>query len=120
MGRCRQMGSNLQKGDIMKMPIADVADKCTILLIKILHGLDVSIRELGVYLEECKENNINIDCLHIINRNIWMIEEDITKETKLEKIGKLYLELRTLNMLRVNEKNKIAKEHSEPMELKKY
>lgn len=105
----------------MKMPIAEVADKATILLLKINHGMPTE-ENLTEYQDEIKD----VDCtdLTAINTKMWEIENLISRELmtskNIEQVGHYYLHLRDLTKQRVAAKNKIAAEHGGPMERKNY
>ena len=103
----------------MKMPIADVADRYSILVLKRFHELQID-EDLEAYEREL--GGVNYDFLSEINGLIWNLEEAISGEgeTEKEEIGRLCLRLRELTKLRVEAKNKIAQEHGGPVERKTY
>lgn len=102
----------------MEMPIADVVDRYTILLIKQEHGLNVTDAELEEYCLVSSGYNF-VDLLNI-NSQMWDLEEQISKTRSLTEIGRLYVELRRLTKRRVEAKNRIAFLCNEPREVKSY
>ncbi len=106
----------------MKMPIAEVADRYTILLTKVQQGIE-PVEILNDYAVEL--DNVDYKTLHSININMWMLEDEITKELGRSdkdyyKIGALYQQLRKLTIARMEAKNKIAAQHGGPIERKNY
>lgn len=106
----------------MKMPIAEVADKYTILLIQIKHNHSI-YQDIKSY--EQLLAGTQVETLLAINTSIWDIEEIITEELRNQvvdysSVGAYYSVLRILNLQRVKAKNKIATQHSEPTEMKTY
>ncbi len=101
----------------MKQSISEIADRYTILFLKRKHGIPVD-ENLTEY--ETVLQNVDYHNLYAINQIIWTIEEMITIETDLCKIGVFYLALRWANSRRVEAKNEIAKKHGGFVERKKY
>ena len=102
----------------MEYPIAELADKYTILLLKKEHGFNVTEQLNLISPLVVRVPTLN---LYEINKKMWNLEEKITSnQHDLALAGKLYLELRELSLQRVNAKNKIAKYWGEPMEDRKY
>jgi len=101
----------------MKMPIAEVADRYTILLIKKEHGLNVD-EDLEQYKSALR--GVHTLSLYIINKAMWVLEDAISVECNMASIGATYLELRKLTLERTTAKNKIAAEHGGPIERKNY
>jgi len=103
----------------MEIPIADVADRWTILCLKHEHGQTV-ILELERYGEELGKHNVDCAELSQINEWMWEIEDKITAATGYYEIGRLYKKLRDLTLKRVAAKNAIAREHGGVIEEKTY
>jgi hypothetical protein len=101
----------------MKMLIADIADRYTILLLKKEHEVEVD-EDLEQYEEELK--GVDTSSLYSVNRSMWKLEDMITYEPDAEVIGLHYLTLRRLTKKRVEERNLIAAKHGEPLERKTY
>ncbi len=105
----------------MKMPIADVADRYTILLTKVNEGIEPT-EILNDYAKEL--DGVDYKKLHSINISMWVLEDEITKELKQTanyyNIGVMYKDLRKLTVERMEEKNRIATEHGGPIERKNY
>lgn len=105
------------------MKLWEVADKATILKIKLEKGLDCK-EEFNKYMKEAA--NIDDELfsnLLKINRRMWDSENKISgliKENCLWRIGKEYKKLRELTHKRTEVKNAIAKKYGEFGELKKY
>ncbi len=102
----------------MKMSVAEVADKYTILCLKVKHGVETANTELEEYEEELK--SVDYADLANINKVMWELEETISHEHNLETIGILCVRLRAFSLYRVAAKNKIAEAHSQPLERKSY
>lgn len=102
------------------MPIAEVADRYTITMLKndYAHARSQPTESIEEYQQELE--GVDVRQLIKINTAIWHIEDLITKLWGVEQIGSLYLALRSLNKDRIEEKNKIAAEHGGPMERKNY
>jgi hypothetical protein len=98
----------------MEMPLADIADRLSILFLKFAHGMDVK-DEMIMYSNEYKIHDHSEDFYELlkVNSEIWNLEADIRKgkegEFTLEEIGRRAIEIRNLNRVRVDIKNKIAK-----------
>jgi hypothetical protein len=105
---------------IMKQSIADIADRYTILCIKVNHGSCSSLIHKVVL--ECEEElkGVDISRLLSVNETMWGLEEEISIETDLRRIGVLCLTLRMFNLKRIEAKNKIARDHGEVEERKSY
>ena len=103
----------------MHMPLADVADRYTILLLKLEHGLKVQ-EDLGPYIELLDWYAVDYTELMRINRRMWDLENEITAERDLARIGALYLALRKMTVKRVEAKNRIAQSVNQPQEAKNY
>lgn len=101
----------------MKMPIADVADRYTILLIKVVKHIEPATILDGF---QAELTSVDYKKLSKINSRMWELEDAITAACGMAEIGALYLELRELTKQRVEEKNRIAAEHGGPMERKNY
>lgn len=96
----------------MNIPIGDLVDRYTVLVLKLEHGLKVR-QELDKYLDEIPPNlsKDKIKELYQVNKRIWDLEA---------KIGKLALEVRSLNSLRTEKKNEIAALYNEFLDQKTY
>lgn len=103
----------------MHMPLADVADRYTILLLKMEHGLKVQ-EDLGPYIELLDWYGIDSTELLTINRRMWDLEDEITDELDMTRVGYLYLALRKMTVKRVEAKNRIALLVNQPQEAKNY
>jgi hypothetical protein len=101
----------------MEMPMAVLADKFTILTLKLERGLDVK-DEWNAYREAV--GDLDVDELMNINLQMWNLEELISVETDLAKIGAYYLALRGMTAQRIAAKNAIAKRYGEYLEVKDY
>ena len=101
----------------MEMPLADVVDRYTVLILKDQNGIPVK-EELEQYRKCCM--NLEWKELLRINSLMWKLEEMISDETDLATIGALYLALRGLTKRRVEAKNQIAVKHQQPPEVKSY
>ncbi len=99
------------------MPIADVADRYTILLLKKSNGLEVD-EDMGAYEKELE--GVDYSELTMHNGMLWQVEDVLSTNLPLEMVGKLCLRLRALSTLRVEAKNKIAQKHGGPIERKTY
>ncbi len=101
----------------MKMPIADVADRYTILLLKKAHGLQID-ENLGAYEKELR--GVNYEQLLLVNKSMWEVEELLSENITIGRVGQLCLRLREFSLQRTAYKNKIAQEHGGPIERKTY
>ncbi len=101
----------------MKMPIADVADRYTILLLKLSHGLQID-EDLETYKKELE--GVDYGDLAKINGRMWSVEELLSTDPPIDVLGSLCLRLRKWNLHRVEAKNRIAEEHGGPIERKTY
>lgn len=94
----------------MEMPLSEITDRFSILILKWIHGADVR-DDLWEYAKECPINDPFFDLLRV-NAEIWELESEIRqgKEEKisLEEIGKRALAIRNKNRDRIEIKNKIA------------
>jgi hypothetical protein len=105
----------------MKMPISEIADRYSIVLLKNerIENIDLS-DELALYKKEL-ENYENIDSyvdrLYKINGEIWDLESDIRKgkEKKigLEEVGRRSILIREKNKIRVGIKNEMVDKYEE-------
>jgi hypothetical protein len=102
----------------MKVQKGDVFDRLSILILKLIHGAEISgIKdELSELLLEFQVSNLKeaesfINLLNI-NSNIWNLESDIRKgkegELGLEEVGRRALTIRDLNKERISYKNSIS------------
>ena len=93
----------------MEMPLPDIMDRFSILILKWINGADVKM-ELMTYSKECPMNNLFFDLLRA-NANIWKLEAAIRngkeESISLEEIGRRALAIRDTNRIRVEIKNKI-------------
>ena len=104
----------------MKMQIGEIADRYSILLLKLERTeLDVS-EEVEQYQAALKSyENIGswITKLYMINGRVWDLESDIRKgkegELGLSEVGQRALKIRDINSERVACKNKITEFYSE-------
>ena len=104
----------------MKMQIAEIADRYSILLLK-LERTDLDVTQELVQYRNATSNysNINkwIEELKTINGRIWDLESDLRKgkegELGLEEVGRRALRIRDINNERVACKNKITEFYSE-------
>ena len=104
----------------MKMQIGEIADRYSILLLK-LERTDLDItQELIQYRTSIREyEGINkfIEDLQNINGRIWDLESDLRKgkegELGLEEVGRRALRIRDINNERVACKNKITEFYGE-------
>lgn len=107
----------------MKMPLAEVVDRFTILCIKLEKGLDC-IKELDSYRKSIeKVDKALINKLRTINKQMWEAEEvitDLIEKEDYKKIGRKYKMLRRLTMERNVAKNQIAGRYGECQNIKKY
>ena len=101
----------------MKISVAEIADKYTILLLKQEAGLIVheDVQEYEKALQ-----GVDWQELYAINQQMWDHEEIISTTTDLNSIGEHYLALRSLTLKRVAAKNKIAVQYGEHLEVKGY
>ncbi len=107
----------------MIMSLAEILDRYSILLLKSEYGLAVD-DELAEYAEKVDSLDptllVDFHKLSGINRKMWQLEELVTRETDLEKIGAYCLALRGLTVLRTKQKNLINSEQDNPRERKSY
>lgn len=99
------------------MPISEMADRYTVLRIKFEHGLD-TYKQMMEYSKSLQA--IDTNELYEVNLKMWRLEEMISDEKDIEKIGAYYLALRWMSHKRLEAKNKIAEICNEYKELKKY
>ena len=94
----------------MEMPLSEITDRFSILVLKWIHGVDVKA-ELMKYASECPVTEEFFDILKI-NAEIWGLESDIRQGKEgvlgLEEVGKRALAIRNKNRDRIEVKNKIA------------
>jgi len=98
----------------MEMPMAEVIDKYTILLLKNERLEEDLIGQVDLYRKEIPDSlNEYVDRLLDINSKCWDLEADIRKgkeeELGLAEVGRRALKLRDLNKTRVSIKNEIVK-----------
>jgi|TARA_R110002020_G_scaffold192200_4_gene392212 hypothetical protein len=107
----------------MKMPLAEVVDRFTILCIKLEKGLDC-IKELDSYRTSIERvDKALVNKLRTINKQMWEAEEVITElieNNEYTKVGRKYKALRRLTIERNVAKNQIAGRHGEYQNIKKY
>ncbi len=103
----------------MEYPIAELADRYTILQLKRNHGLDVE-EELEEATAALAFVDIDTDPLYRINKQMWYLEENITACKDVGMIGYFYGKLRALGILRMLAKNDIAEKHGGHLERKSY
>ena len=96
---------------------ADLADRYTILLLKRNNGIAVD-ENLDQYKDLLRD--VDYRHLHWINEVMWHVEEQMSTESDLRKIGVCAVVLRCMNLLRVRAKNEIAQQHDEAVERKSY
>ena len=107
----------------MEMSNWEIADKYTILKIKLEKGLDC---EEQFRLFEKEIEHIDKDLLkdlYEINLEMWLHEEVLTMVIASEdyhRVGLLYASLRDLTNQRTAAKNRIAEKYDKFRELKKY
>lgn len=101
----------------MHTPMAELADRYTILKIKCDHGVVIN-EDLLRYESELR--GIDTNELHKINLVMWYLEELISDTSDPYMIGVIYLVLRSLTKKRVQAKNKISKACGDPQEVKSY
>lgn len=94
----------------MQVPLSDITDRFSILILKWINGADVKA-ELMVYAKECSITEEFLDILKI-NAEIWNLESDIRQGREgilgLEEVGRRALAIRNKNRDRIEVKNKIA------------
>lgn len=94
----------------MEVPLSDITDRFSILILKWINGVDVK-PELMAYAKECKITEEFFDILRV-NAEIWNLEADIRQGKEgvlgLEEVGKRALAIRNKNRDRIEIKNKIA------------
>ncbi len=104
----------------MEVPLADIVDRFSILILKWIHGINVR-DDLLVYGKECPIDNLFLDLLKV-NAEIWELESDIRmgKEGILgfEEVGRRAIAIRDKNQYRIRIKNKIAMAVNESLEIK--
>ena len=101
----------------MQVPPADLADRFTILLLKLAHGLDVR-EELDAYRHDFRAwwavpgVDEAVMGLFAVNAAIWQLEWQVRQgregELSLEDVGRRALRIRDHNAERVRLKNRIA------------
>jgi hypothetical protein len=102
---------------MMQVPPADLADRLTILLLKVAHGLDMCA-ELDAYRHEFRAywaipgvDDVVMD-LFLANAAIWQLEWQVRQgregELGLEEVGRRALAIRDHNAERIRLKNRIA------------
>lgn len=107
----------------MKMTVGDMFDKWSILRMKV-RLLDSICDEYIEIKKEIKQYDTGyFDSLADLieaNSKIWILEADIRngKDMPLEEVGKRALQIRDINKMRVDAKNKINKIFGEYLEIK--
>ena len=95
----------------MEMPLSEIADRFSILILKWIHGADVR-EELREYSMRCIMDNSFFDLLKI-NSEIWELESDIRRGKEgtlsLEEVGIRAISIRDKNKERIRIKNEITK-----------
>ena len=98
----------------MKMPASEIADRFTILLLKVGHGVRCD-GELIAYARAWDETALGVDLLVDLfaqNAAIWQLEAQVRQgkedELGLEEVGRRALAIRDLNAKRIAAKNRIA------------
>ena len=98
----------------MKMPASEVADRFTILLLKVGHGVAVA-DELMLFAAACDEEGLTAEVLadlFLRNAAIWQLEAQVRQgkegELGLEEVGRRALAIRNINAERIAVKNRIA------------
>lgn len=106
----------------METPISEVADKFTVALIKLREGLPTEkiVEDYRRVLAKSKVSEEIVDELYEINYKMWRLEELITEEVALDKIGAYYLALRWMSHKRTEKKNEIADKYGGHREYKRY
>jgi hypothetical protein len=119
----------------MRMPIAEVLDRLSILILKcerLRPGVDEYLNEFFTYAREIllEEDRDSLpflldvlESLYIINGKIWDLESDIRSEREaelgLEEVGRRAIYIRKINKQRIEIKNEIARTVGEPVETRK-
>lgn len=101
----------------MLLSMAEIVDKYTILRLKKEHGLPIA-EDLSLY--ESAVGDLDYSELYSINRMMWILEEFVSGELDLGRVGAFYLALRFLTVKRVEAKNRIARQFNEAIEVKGY
>jgi hypothetical protein len=103
----------------MKMPASEIADRFTILLLKVGHGAPAT-EEVTAYARACDEDGLRtlpggmelLTELFMHNAAIWQLETQVRQgkegELGLEEVGRRALAIRDLNAKRIAAKNRIA------------
>lgn len=97
----------------MEMPLSDVYDRLSILLLKYMHDpLPEITEELEYYLEEGFYLDIRFAKLLSINFEIWQLESEIRRGAQLDlgEVGRRAIAIRNWNRERVRIKNEISAE----------
>ena len=110
----------------MKLSIGDIVDKYTIGKLKSERMKINNFAEQEIYLSEIKKYehiDLYIDALYKLHEEIWDIEADIRNGNEdilgLSEVGQRALQVRTLNILRINIKNEINSRYHEGFPEKK-
>jgi hypothetical protein len=105
----------------MKVSIGDIFDKWSILRMKVKLSEDVR-EEYEEYVKELAGIPLNDSVFDLIeiNSKMWILEADIRngKEMPLEEVGKRALQIRDLNKIRIEAKNKINEIFGDYQEIK--
>lgn len=104
------------------MPIADIADRCTILLLKVLRARDAEAAQLIRPYFDMALNDVSLDLfakLFDVNSRIWDLEAEVrdlkrSKELSFEEIGRRAIAIRDWNAKRIAIKNAISQAANEP------
>jgi len=103
----------------MKMPASELADRLTIVLLKVGHGMPMA-DELDAYARACDEEGLIgfpgfmalFAELFMYNAGIWQLEWQVRQgkegELSMEEVGRRALEIRNWNAKRIDAKNRIA------------
>jgi hypothetical protein len=105
----------------MNMPISEIADRYSIVLLKSERIKDVDLsNELEIYKNELhryKDAESFVERLYNINREIWDLESDIRKGKEkllgLEEVGRRAILIREKNKIRVSIKNEMVEKFDE-------
>jgi chromosome segregation ATPase len=106
----------------MKMPISEIADRYSIVLLKHerIENANLS-KELKIYRKELDKYKKDIDSfikrLYEINGEIWDLESDIRKGKEkllgLEEVGRRAIHIREKNKKRISIKNEMVEKYEE-------
>jgi hypothetical protein len=110
----------------MKMTVGDIFDKWSILRMKFKLSDDVSVeyddirREVAVKEKDFYKIQEYVFDLIEANSKIWILESDIRngKDMPLEEVGRRALQIRDINKMRIEAKNKINEIFGDYQEIK--